>query len=256
MAEYAGSVFRRLCVAMDAAGCEAVDWEATMDLAAVFGAELRGLFVEDEDLLGLAALPIAQELGGLSGRPRILQRARMESLLRRRISRSAEALARAGQSRKVTVSHETARGKLVQQALARGDRGDILLLHAGQAQRPRDRGPGSILLWPGPEPMHVRCAQLALSLARRSNTNVVLGVPAELPADRAALLATLGGTREHSPTAITVREIHDARPETILGMARSTRSVAIVLGLDDTLAVPNVLEYLLQNFRGSLFLVR
>jgi len=63
MSDIAPRSIRRLWVALDAVGCEAVDWGAALDLAALIGAELQGLFVEDEDLLELAALPIAHELG-------------------------------------------------------------------------------------------------------------------------------------------------------------------------------------------------
>src|SRR5262245_23611350 len=160
MTESGALGFRRLLVALDAMRSSAGDWDAAMELAAMIGIELQGLFVEDADLLGLASLPIAHEVGRLSGQSRPLARDSLESVLHRRVERTASALVRAGRMRNVAVTHTIARGKLVRQALDRGEHGDVLFL-VGPGARMRTRSRERAMLWYDGGP----AAQLSIALA-------------------------------------------------------------------------------------------
>jgi len=142
---------RRLMLALDAGRCGAADLALAVELAAIIGAELEGLFVEDGELLDLALLPFAREVGGSSGRDRPLVRATMESLLRRRIERTVGELERVGQARHVPVSHTSARGRGVREALLKARSRDVLLFHPRAAVPALEarRAPGPVMLCSG-----------------------------------------------------------------------------------------------------------
>lgn len=260
MTEYAAHSAPRLWVALDAVRCVAVDWDAALDLAVLIGAELQGLFVEDEDLLELAALPIAHELGSVSGQPRRLQRERMETMLRRRVQQSASELERAGKLRKVAVSHTTARGKLVRQALAQSDRGDVLLLRTVQAIRPggrtQRRAQGPIMLWYEVGSGHAASVSLALSLARQANARLLVSFSAAEIADESVLRGEFGGLIAQAAGTVSLNAIRDVRPETIVQAANLARSPSIVLSADGPLTSAAALEYLFHRFHGDVFIVR
>ncbi len=69
---------RRILVALDASGASLAALDAAARLAATLEAELLGLFVEDEDLLRLAGLPCAREVGFTFTQARRMESADME----------------------------------------------------------------------------------------------------------------------------------------------------------------------------------
>jgi hypothetical protein len=256
---------RRLLVALDAARTAAVDWDAAMDLAALIGAELQGLIVENADLLGLAALPVVNEVGRLSGQSRPLERGSVESILRRRIERTVAALEHAAKRRNVAVSHITARGRLVRQALEQGGPGDVLFLSPAavsnlgarvEREHGRGRAPGPILLWYDAGPAAAQSCELALYLARRTGAGLVVSFPCELFATEAELRAQLGAALEKAPGPIRFNALAHARMDLLLETARAARIARIVLSAHGPLVSAESLEYLCGAFRGDLILVR
>lgn len=89
-------VLRRVLVALDSSASSAL-LPAAAELAAQLRAELSALFVEDADLLRLAALPFAQEVCAASAESRPLTRDSVERRLRtlaEQLRRSVEETAR------------------------------------------------------------------------------------------------------------------------------------------------------------------
>jgi hypothetical protein len=262
MSEFATRAFRHFLVALDAGRSVSVDWDAALDLAMLIGAELQGLLVEDTDLLGLAALPMASEVGRLSGQSRRLERGSIESVLKRRVERLVSALERAGKQRNVRVSHRTERGKLVQQALAQGEQGDVLFLGmpgagaraTGERMRRSARGP--VMLWYDAGPAAAASCELALYLARHTNAGLVVSFPSTLFPSDADLRAHLGAALERAPGPVWLRALADTRVDLLMAAAHTARTARMVLGAGGPLASAEALEYLCNTFAGDLFLVR
>jgi nucleotide-binding universal stress UspA family protein len=121
-------VFQRILVALDASPHSLAALEAAVALAADLQAELMGLFVEDADLLRLAGLPFARELGLYSPAPRPLDEPQVERALRARARRAERALAAMADRAQVRWSFRVARGTISAELLAAAAEADLISL--------------------------------------------------------------------------------------------------------------------------------
>ena len=103
-------------------------FEAVAQLASEFQAELHALFIEDPNLLRMARLPLARELGYRDGRERPLDFDEMERSLRQEARRVERSLMQAAQHREINFSFEVTRGGFAQRALAAAEGADLVLL--------------------------------------------------------------------------------------------------------------------------------
>lgn len=130
---------RRILVALDASATSLDALAAAAALAARFGgAELEGLFVEDQDLIRLAGLPFADLQRGPVGARVPVDREAAESALRALAFRAREALSRIAAGRRLTWSFRVVRGSIAPQVLAAAEGADLLVLGAaGHARQGR-----------------------------------------------------------------------------------------------------------------------
>ena len=112
------SHIRRILVALDASSGSLAALEGAAILAARLNAELLGLFVEDEDLLRLAALPFAEEVEVHSATTRPLTAETMEQRMRAQARRAAEALSLAAHRHRVRWEFRVVRGAVTREVLA------------------------------------------------------------------------------------------------------------------------------------------
>lgn len=96
-------------------------------LARGLQAELAGLFVEESDLLRLAALPISREVG-VSGAVRDLDLATTTRLLQREAERARDLVARAAAALDLPWSFDVTRGSIPQAALEAAATADLVLV--------------------------------------------------------------------------------------------------------------------------------
>jgi nucleotide-binding universal stress UspA family protein len=123
---------RRILLALDAITDLSADFATLAALAAQLDADLHALFVEDADLLHLAALPFAREVGLVSAARRRLSNPQMEKTLQRRSLRAQQVLAAAAARANVRWTFATARGQISVQIARAVLEADILVL-AGDA---------------------------------------------------------------------------------------------------------------------------
>ena len=135
--------FKRILVGVDASAASLAATSAAAALAGRLGAELLGLFVEDEDLLRLAALPFAAILRVPSGTHQPLDRPRVEAELRAVAARAREALAHAAAPAHLSFTFVVARGRVVPEVLAASERVDLLVLGTGGRHRSGRVGVGA-----------------------------------------------------------------------------------------------------------------
>lgn len=118
----------RILVALDTSPHSVAALEAAVQLAAEWGAELVGLFVEDLDLLRLAQLPFAREVSAYSARLRAIGPEDLELQLRAQAARLRRQMARLAMRRGVQWSFEVSRGDIVAELLEQAEDADLVIL--------------------------------------------------------------------------------------------------------------------------------
>lgn len=249
---------RRLLLALDAGRCCPDDVVLAVELAAIIGAELEGLFVEDADLMNLAQLPFAREVGGRSGQNRPIVRSSMESLVKRRVERAAGELERAAKLRNVPVSHTTTRGRFVHQALAQSERRNVLLLHPRLAvPTPVRQGPPRpIMVWFEDAAANGAALDIAVELARMMSAELLVGFPAGRANVEREVASALARELAGLPGRVRMHPVPGAPAEALIGAARAARVAQLVLTAGGDLATEATLERMLTALESRLVLVR
>lgn len=119
---------RRILVALDASGASLSALDAAARLAEQMEAELLGLFVEDVNLLRLAGLPFAREVGLTLAHARPLASADMERALRAQAVRAQQALEQAATRLSVRCSFRVVRGQVTEELLAAAEEVDLVAI--------------------------------------------------------------------------------------------------------------------------------
>ena len=101
---------RRILVALDASPHSLSALQAAVELAADLSAELVGVFVEDVNLVRMAALPVTREIGQTSARIRDIDERTLTRQLRGLALRAERALAREAGRMQVRWSFTVSRG--------------------------------------------------------------------------------------------------------------------------------------------------
>lgn len=180
---------RRILVAIDASTTRWRVLEAAAALAEGLGAEVEALFVENESVMQLAALPFAREVG-IAGRPgRVLDAATVEREFRFVAEAARRALDQAAARHRVRTHFRVVRGRLEAELVRIGAESDLVAIEKS-ARRPASgrrlgaaaralaaRGPAAVLLCEsGPDTPLDRivvaydaspCAERALRVAAR-----------------------------------------------------------------------------------------
>lgn len=270
---------RRILVALDASGPSLDALRAAATLAARLGAELEGLFVEDENVLRAAGLPVSRHLSVLGGARRPPAPGDVEAQLRAMAARAREALEQACAPQRLTFSFRVARGQVTLELLAAAARADLLVLggwgHRVPAGRPGEtarsaaaRAPISVLILARAGPMSRSLlvaydgsagARRALALAARleqadaGRIELLLAAPDAHAAARLADEARLGLERA---TALPSRWIGGTR---LADLARAIwdRQAVLVVGSDSSvLGGPDGLDRLLDEVPCPVLLAR
>jgi len=124
----------RVIVAVGYAVCDPTALAAAAQLAQSTGAELAALFIEDINLLRLAELPFAFEIGAASGTGRRLAASDVERAFKNRADELRRALHDLASSLQFDFSFEIARGRPVRALLEAAGERDLVVL-AGVAAR-------------------------------------------------------------------------------------------------------------------------
>lgn len=153
------TAIRRIVVALDESAHSAAALQAAADLAHRLRAELQALFIEDANLLRLAALPFAREVVGASAAARPMDAVAMERALRAQAARLQASLAAVAERFRVRYSFTVARGPVVSELVARSLEADLLIVGAGGSAGLPVRRLGSVARGVG---MSASCAVLML----------------------------------------------------------------------------------------------
>ena len=142
---------RRILVALDASPQSLAALQAAAELAAELGAELVGVFVEDVNLVRMAALPMAREIGQTSATLRVLSEQRMTRQLRGQALRVERAMARAASRTHVRWSFRVSRGSIGTQLVEAASEVDLVVMgRTGWSARRRFGSSVEAVLTSGP----------------------------------------------------------------------------------------------------------
>ena len=130
--------FRRILVALDASRGSLAALEEAASMASRLEAELRGLFIEDIDLLNLAALPFSREAPTLARVGRMLDTETVERELRCRAGQARRAIEQVAQSHHLRWSFRVARGRVETEISAAAQEVDLIAV--GKGMRPMTLG--------------------------------------------------------------------------------------------------------------------
>jgi hypothetical protein len=134
------AMFKRILLPLDAGAADAASLEAAIRLAARFRAEVVGIFVEDEDLMRLAALPFARETAPLSAVTRRLNPDAMARALRARAEVLRARLQERALEAQVAWSFRVVQGGLLAEQLGESVASDLLILEIGGRRTVRVTG--------------------------------------------------------------------------------------------------------------------
>jgi hypothetical protein len=197
---------RRVLLAFDNAAPATQPLATARALIEILGGELAGLFVEDVNLLRVAALPFTREVGAISGVARPIELPDIERVLRVQAETAKRVLAELAGELSVPWSFRIERGNMLQHVLAQMSESVAAvlvphrLLHAPAPATGRGLGRSParrvFALWDRSAPQ-TQAVALALRLAEAQHatvTLIVLGndLPASgsLPPALASLLAS------------------------------------------------------------------
>jgi len=227
---------RRVVVALDATTAPSAALDAAAALASGLGAELVGLFVEDQQLLRFAALPFAQELGIATASARPVRTADIERALKSQAERLRRVLAETARPLGLAWTLEVTRGEVVRAAVAYAGDEDLLVIGRARylsistgpppagLQFPTLRARTVAALYDG-TPAAVRALVIAHTLARvaRSELAVLIaaGGPEPFRALRVAAGQVLGA---HGATAAAYVMVPGTDPASIERAARAQRA--------------------------------
>ena len=219
-------------------------------------AELRGLFIEDADLLRGSALPQAHELGiWLEGRRPISVEA-MERSLRTAATMAERALSQAAMAANLTCSFATVRGAVREAMVAALEQADIVLTSAGRLAAvplpPRQRGPLVVVF--DDSPASIRALQAATHLQRRTGDYVLV---ATMPPARPELLRRQWPERDSvaaQPLRILASPLESVAD--CLSLAQKLKPTLFFLGIDTPFAQEPNFSQLWRSVGCPIALVR
>jgi len=119
---------RRILVALDASPDSLAALKIASQLASLYGAELIGIFVEDINLIRLAGLPFAREIGRYSAILRPIDKIQIERQLRAHSRWIESILASIAVEKNLQWSFRTFRGAITDELLSAARDTDLILL--------------------------------------------------------------------------------------------------------------------------------
>ncbi len=251
----------RVLVSLQAGRSEAA-LEAALALAAAFRSQLAAVFVEDIDLLRLAALPFAQETGAISARARPLELGDVERALRGEAARLQRALAQAAAPAQLQWSFSVARGSPTRRALELAQDADLLVLgQAGAARLGIAAAPSAPELGPvvavlGGLDSFARVLASALHLANAQQRELTLWVATQPGVDLDRQLAQAAQWLARQGRAARFATLDAPHPDSIAAKLRQQRAGTLVLARDFADLDAQQLDRLIAVALSPIVLVR
>lgn len=274
-------VIRRILVALDTSTHSLAGLDAAARLAAAMEAELVGLFVEDINLLRLAALPFAREISWPSTAGRQLNEEVMERELRLLASQARRALAYAAEQVEAEWTFRVVRGIVAREVmnaaleadlltLGRASRSPMARVRLGSTARAAvNQAPHSVLLaregadlekpiivtYDG-SPSAGRAVSTAAIMAQPHDTNLVVLVMAQNPDQAPQLAEQVSGWLDRRVPHTEYRYLPPDNGRNLVEALSREDCGLVVLGGESPLLRGEAIQQLLDELRCPVMLVR
>ena len=265
----------RVIVAIGPAAPDSPALVAAAQLARAAGAELAALFVEDINLLRLAELPFAFEIGAASATMRRVVASEVEHALKRQAGELRRALAEAVHGAQLDWTFGTVRGRPVRVLLEASAEGDLVVLASSAVRTLAHTELAGALraamsaISPGVKPQKARPIAVALRLApgalralaaahrlaRANATELVLFVAQRDADGRQLLTAVDAWLAEHHASARIV-PLPETTPAHIVELVAGEDPAVLFWPGNHVQEVSPEIEALLEAIRCPLVVVR
>lgn len=250
-----GGTDARVLLAVRGAARSDAPIDLALQLAVALEAELAGVFIEDSDLLRVAALPFTREVGRVTGALRPLDPGEVEASLRRQAEQVRHALADLTRSSQVKWSFRVARGKLPEAMLSSARRADIVVAGECRLQVRRGRGESmqtvTVVFEPGQS--GVRTLTTALNLARGRVERLAILVPDA--ADLEGLRRQAAQAVQAAPELLRIATLPSREAAGLVRSVRQQSARALVLAPDSLHDGERQVRVLLEELPCPLVLV-
>jgi nucleotide-binding universal stress UspA family protein len=251
---------RRIAVTLDALQVSAQALEQAVRLAQRMGAELEGIFIEDIDLIEIAALPFVRELRPVSRSENDIDLARMEQELRALARRAERLLSEQAERHNVTWSFRIWRGSIDSDLLAADIGADVLALSRLGAALTRSKtaaGKSSAVtvLYSGGDASR-RVLDTAIKLASDPQKELIILFHTDDEAEAGRLQEM--ATRQLQDTAAEAYFIRltDGALADLIEIMRQTHTAVLVIERDNKLLQTPSLKHCLDSLNCPLLIVR
>jgi nucleotide-binding universal stress UspA family protein len=245
----------RVLVALAASPQSRAAVETAIGLAAAVGARLDALYVEDANLMRLAALPFASETSPLTGIRRSLPLAEIERALRVEATRLERLLAQAAGEARIQWTFQVARGELL--AAATAEAAELTVLASGRQavangyERLPMARPVAVLF--DASPAARKTLAVAAGLARGGERELLIVVPFGRSAGKAQVDARAWLAREGVPGRTLSLA---AGPGPLLAALRAQRTSMLAVPAPETATLAMDLAALAADMLCPLVIVR
>lgn len=272
---------RRIVVAIDNNSQTSGALDVAASLASYLNSELSGLYVEDINLVRLAALPIGREICFPNGICRDFTDQQLDAEYREQSTSARHAIARSASRARVTYSFRVARGQVEAEVISAAGEADLLVLGTGDSPlRPRRRlgrtalaalehAPRSILIAkPHAHPINKllvcfdgteggkRALQAAVRISGARTGSLTVLIAAEDLDKAAALRQEVGEIL--APLDVQPNFLHCSKPTPEQTSALASRSEAnlLVVGSDSPMMAGDRRTALIEAVNCPVLLVR
>ena len=272
--------FRRVVVAIDGSPTSLAALEATAELASAWGAEVVGLFIEDANLLRMASLPFAREVGSHSGAHRAINPDVFERQFRSQADRARNTLWYVAERFRLSASFVVARGSVKGELLKALRDADMLSMGKGGRSVAARLGLGTnattmvaeatgivlmfshvasvsgppAVVYDGSAPSN-KALVAAAELARALGTSLMILCPAEVELERKELEERATSALEEQNCAIEFRQILTRNVPDLARYVRSSGANVAVVPTTSPVLPCEAIETLLGRFSGPVMLV-
>lgn len=255
----------RIFFSLDAPPTDQRLFEATLDLASYLQAELHALFVEDVNLLRLAELPFAMEIGSPSCVRRPLSLESMERTLKSMSDSLRRTMEDVAQRAGVPWSFQVLRGPVLRATLDFASDADLLIisrrsLSPTQSRRAISAAPlsqtGSVLVVYDGSRASQRALQIASRLCRERPTEIIVLLSPRQPADEPFLRETAANSLRRQSPGAKIHPTPISSTAELIAATREYRGWLLLITWDEVFGKESELELLVNHTNCLVGLLR